>query len=48
MSEFYIACEAIDRYYKGFKGPSQYQLQVPLPKQADVKVNKDLEKQKDA
>lgn len=42
--EFDIACKAIGRYGKGFKGPSEYHLHVPLLKQSYVKVNEDLEK----
>lgn len=44
MSEFNIACEAIGRYGRGFKGPSDYKLRVPLLKKTYAKVNKRIEK----
>lgn len=47
MLEFDIACEAIGKYGSS-KGPSEYQLCVPLLKQAHAKVNEYLEKQKKA
>lgn len=44
MPEFDFACKSIGRYGSGLKGPNEYQLRVPLLKQAYAKVKKKLEK----
>lgn len=44
MHEFNIACEAIGKYGRGFTGPNEYQLLVPILKQDYAMVSEKLEK----
>lgn len=48
MPKFDIACKAIGRYGRRFKGLGEYQLWLPLRKQTYAKVNKEFKKQKES